>query len=420
MNKHRKTCSQRPSTSTSKQTTSQAQTYLAFRCTENDFANKLKLQDGILNMRYDAISLIVKSEPLILSFGNFYAKRHRHGHLNKVTRNKLRELARLWQDMQKYIPEKQMFKALKPDNFNFKFFVISTQNITGYNNQSQAFEKAPSLALHMGTTLKKLCEHAYSEVQQGNRMFVQEEDRANKSKEIKTLRRLIKSNWNAEISSVANQNLLENQWKKPTIIPLTSDIKKLNDFVTQYANMCVLKLQADNQDKKSFNTLQKCCYSLLITLNRRRVGELERLLLESYLQQENNIISEEFEKDLNEAEKLLIKNYKRIKIRGKRHKPVPVLISQKVQTYISLLLNVRSNFIPEENIYLFANTNRNTCLDGYLTLKTFAKLSGAEYPESLTSGKLRKHIATISQINNLNSSELEQLCTFLGHTVTTH
>lgn len=113
-------------------------------------------------MRSDAISLIAKSEPLILSFGYFNAKRHRHGHLNKVTRNELRELARLWQDMKLYVKEKHFFDALRPENF--KYFVSSKQNITGYNSQNHHFEKASSFALHMGTTLKKLCEHAYSEV----------------------------------------------------------------------------------------------------------------------------------------------------------------------------------------------------------------------------------------------------------------
>lgn len=418
LNRHLQTCGQRPSTSVPMRGPSEAQTYLAFRCINDDFANKLKLHQGILNMRSDAISLIVKSEPLILSFGSFYSKRHRHGHLNKVTRNKLRELARLWQDMKLYVKEKNLFDTLKPTNF--KYFVTSTQNITGFNSQVQQFEKAPSLALHMGTTLKKLCEHAYSEVQQGNKMFVRPEDINTKTKEIKTLRRLIASNWNAEVSSVANQNLVENQWKKPTIIPLTTDIKKLNDFVREKAKMCVVKLKLNKLDRKSFIELQKCCYTLLITLNRRRVGELERLHLESYLQEEHNVISEEFENNLTEAEKILIKNYKRIKIRGKRHKPVPVLIFKEVQDYIKLLLSVRNNFIPNQNIYLFANVKKDTCLDGYTTLRNFAKLSGAEYPESLTSGKLRKHIATISQINNLNSAELEQLCTFLGHSTTTH
>ena len=223
-------------------------------------------------MRRDDISLIAKSDPLSLSFGAFYSKRHRRAHLNKVSKNKLRELARLWQKMK-------------------------LQKIAGYNEEKQNFEKAPSLALHMGTTLTQLCDHALSEIQQKNMIFVKGIDSIPKTKDIKNLRRIIKSNWNAEVSSVTNQNLVENQWKKPTIIPLTSDIKRLNDFVRAKAKQCVQKLKENQEDGKSFNDLQKCSCTLLITLNRRRVGELKRLQLESYLQENNNIISEEFQQN---------------------------------------------------------------------------------------------------------------------------
>ncbi|KYB24832.1 hypothetical protein TcasGA2_TC001429 [Tribolium castaneum] len=404
LKRHVKTCLQRPTTSGAEDfRTADAQSYLAFRSVDQKFIDELRFKEGILNMRCDNIAFIAKSDPLILSFAAFYAKRHRHNHLNKVTKNKIRELARLWKDMKKYINDKNFFAALKPENF--KYFVLSTQNITGYNHNSQKFEKAPSLALHMGTTLRKVCEFAFSEIQQKNHIFISGLDILKKTKDIKVLKELIKNNWSAEVSSVANQNLVENQWNKPTIIPLTSDIKKLNNYVKLRAEQCADKLKKQEDDKKSFNDLQKCCFTLLITLNRRRIGELERLELESYLKKNNDLISEEFEQKLTETEKFLLKKYKRIRIRGKRHKPVPVLISKEVQEYINLLLLVRKNFVPE---------------NGYAALRWLAQSSGAEYPKTLTSGKLRKHIATISQISDLSSSELEQLCTFLGHTMTTH
>nr|CAI5864834.1 unnamed protein product [Callosobruchus analis] len=151
---------------------------------------------------------------------------------------------------------------------------------------------------------------------------------------------------------------MENQWRKPTIIPLTSDIKKLNTYVKALANVSVTKLKNNSRDETAFNQLQKCVYTLLITLNRRRVGELERSLLASYVEEQNNIISEEFTEKLSEAEKIILNKYKRIKIRGKRHKPVPVLISKEVQEYTNVLLDVRDNFVPKDNAYLFASISK--------------------------------------------------------------
>lgn len=45
---------------------------------------------------------------------------------------------------------------------------------------------------------------------------------------------------------------------------------------------------------------------------------------------------------------------------------------------------------------------------------------GAKNPELLTATKLRKHIATCSQVLNLSGNELEQLANFLGHNINVH
>nr|CAI5837540.1 unnamed protein product [Callosobruchus analis] len=367
-------------------------------------------------MRADDIGLIAKKDPLICKYAYSYIKGRQSIKVILIWCSNEDKLACLWINMKQYVSDDSLFAVLKPENM--QYFILLTKNITGYDHKSQEFKKVPPVALHMGTTLKQLCEHAYSEVQQKNPIFTTENP-DQKIKQIKILRRLIVSNWNAEISSVANQNIMENQWRKPTIIPLTSDIKKLKTYVKALANVSVTRLKNNSRDETAFNQLQKCVYTLLITLNRRRVGELERLLLASYVEVENNIISEEFTEKLSEAEKIILNKYKRIKIRGKRHKPVPVLISKECLEYTSVLLDVRDNFAPKENAYLFASISKNTCIDGYTTLR-FAQMSGAEYPGSLTSGKLRKHVATISQLYNLDSSELEQLCSFLDHSMTTH
>lgn len=41
-------------------------------------------------------------------------------------------------------------------------------------------------------------------------------------------------------------------------------------------------------------------------------------------------------------------------------------------------------------------------------------------PGNLTSTKLRKHVATVSQLLNLQTHELDQLATFMGHDIEVH
>ena len=53
-------------------------------------------------------------------------------------------------------------------------------------------------------------------------------------------------------------------------------------------------------------------------------------------------------------------------------------------------------------------------------LRKHVKLSDLKCPAAVTSTKLRKHIATLSQLLNLQERELEMLATFLGHDLSVH
>lgn len=53
-------------------------------------------------------------------------------------------------------------------------------------------------------------------------------------------------------------------------------------------------------------------------------------------------------------------------------------------------------------------------------LRKSADLCGASDPEKLRSTKLRKHIATMSQLLNLSNSDREQLANFMGHDLAIH
>ncbi|PIK57336.1 hypothetical protein BSL78_05725 [Apostichopus japonicus] len=53
-------------------------------------------------------------------------------------------------------------------------------------------------------------------------------------------------------------------------------------------------------------------------------------------------------------------------------------------------------------------------------LRKLSETSGADKPETLRSTRLRKHIATVSQILHLDENELEVLAKFMGHDIRTH
>ncbi|KAG5869611.1 hypothetical protein JTB14_023855 [Gonioctena quinquepunctata] len=82
-----------------------------------------------------------------------------------------------------------------------------------------------------------------------------------------------------------------------------------------------------------------------------------------------------------------------------------------------LLLEVRANFVQDTNIHLFANTKSSSSINGSKAVYIHVRRAGARNAAALTSTKLRKHLATMSQVINLSEHDLEQ---FMGHTSDIH
>ncbi|KAK9876270.1 hypothetical protein WA026_012569 [Henosepilachna vigintioctopunctata] len=102
-----------------------------------------------------------------------------------------------------------------------------------------------------------------------------------------------------------------------------------------------------------------------------------------------------------------MQRFKRIVIRGKRGRGVPVLLSTDVQEHLKIIVSRRQEFLKENNPYLFSNLNSSEPIVGYKILKKYAARCGAKNPEGITCTKLRKHLATLSQIFNMMDSDLK-------------
>lgn len=113
---------------------------------------------------------------------------------------------------------------------------------------------------------------------------------------------------------------------------------------------------------------------------------------------------------------------KRIVIRGKRGRGVPVLFNKNIVESIECLLSIRKNFDLDENEFLFGLPGTNNPITGYVVMRKHALLALGDKQRAslLTSTRLRKQLATITQLFNMEKTELEQLACFMGHTEKTH
>lgn len=371
-------------------------------------------------MRADQVSLVAKKDPLICAFASRYLKIHREKHFCLVASRKMRELARLLIEIKKIRPSiKDLLSALKAEHYDV--LVSATKSASRYDNEIQTYQ-APTLALNMGTTLKQCRDIALVHVLKKSEAFPSI-DSANVEADLKTLMQLIQGNWRFDVSSQAANDLNVKKWNKVSIVPLASDLKLLKDCLIEKANAALLKLQQNTRDTIAYIILLETVYCRLLLLNRRRPGELQRLFLKTYLNaslHKNSQGYQEFSEVISETEKLLMQSFKRIVIRGKRGRGVPVLISKDVQEHLDIILKCRDDISHKANNYLFGNPNSDKPIVGYKVLRKYATLCGAKNPDALTCTRLRKHLATLTQLFNMTENDMEQLASFMGHTLDIH
>ena len=111
----------------------------------------------------------------------------------------------------------------------------------------------------------------------------------------------------------------------------------------------------------------------------------------------------------------------RTEIVGKHTRTVVVMFTHDMKCALDTLNRRRKDAaVDESNNYLFATQNGLGHLRGSDVVRKYSKLCKAKNPEFLRATRLRKHVATVSQIMNLQENELDVLAGFLGHDLKTH
>lgn len=198
-------------------------------------------------------------------------------------------------------------------------------------------------------------------------------------------------------------------------------LQKFEDYLKKEIANSLSSLESNPQNRLEYRNLLECVYCSIMVFNKRRVGELERMPIDLY-EKSNTVKSLEFEKLLTETEKILYSSLKRVVIRGKRGRGVPVLIDKKTEVALDTLIKLRTNFNLDNNIYLFGLPETSNPISGYNVMRKHAQIALGDVKKAslLTSTKLRKHLGTIAQIFRMEKNDLEQLAGFLGHTEKTH
>ncbi|KAK9703848.1 hypothetical protein QE152_g29059 [Popillia japonica] len=317
-----------------------------------------RLKDEVFpRMRADKISLIAKKDSVICAFGARYLLTHREKHFISSTSRKMRELARILIEVKKLEPSiNTLFESLQPKYYDL--LVEATKCVAKYDTDKDMF-LSPTFAMNISTSLKQCCDIAIHTIIKKEPTV----EVATCEASLKTMINLLTSNWKFDISSRAGNDLNINRFNKVTIVPLASDIKLLKEYLITKSKEALNKLNHSPTDIDAYNVLMETIFCRIIILNRRRPGELQRMLVHTY---ENAEISkdsyEEFSEAISKTEKILLKRFKRVVIRGKRGRGVPVIFDTDTQEDIKELLKIRPNFFGVNNPYLFGKPNLTTTI----------------------------------------------------------
>lgn len=420
--RHRKICKLKDERCSKKRNhnyRSESQTFLVATGLLGNFLNKSRILEVCNIMRADKIGFSAKSDFLICLYGESLLGKHKRQQMKIAISQKMRNMARLKLVLQKSTTIQNFVDILKPEMY--LHIVAGVKVISGYDESALSF-KSPSVALHMGTELKFICEVAKKAIITKNPLFKNIDDRKTKVEEISDLCQTISAHWCNDVSSLANKVLNEKKVIKPKLLPTTEDVRAFNLYTSTLASEAYKNLTDGKRVTDNYQTLAQCTLALLLTFNRKRIGEIQFLDMETYERSISAVNQEEVLSCLTEFEKAMSTSFKRVVVFGKGSKQVPVLFTKQLQIYTDYLIHIRktTDIVPKSNKYIFANAGSDRWMVGGPVIRKFAKNCGAKNPELLTSTKFRKQIATILQIMCLDKDEIQQIAKFLGHTEKTH
>jgi hypothetical protein len=367
-------------------------------------------------MRRDEVYRAAVNDRLAMEYANKLTLKHfSDTDKHELVRAKVREMGRLLVCLKREKMIESLSDAFQPSKF--KDLVSCVRKVSGFDEVTGTYD-IPSLALKLGHCLRKCAMLLKSQALQETSCEL--ESRAD------AFDRLYAIDWESEVSSVALRCLNDRKLNRITVMPLARDISKMSDFLSQLVQNSIDTLSSEDIDGLkhiAFVSLTEATLAQIVLFNRRRAGEVSKMKLIAY--NDGVKVSESTVTDVHQhlspVEKQLCKVLTRVEIPGKRGRPVPVLLTAKFKEAVDhIIANRKTCGVLDNNEFVFArpsSARHFRCCD---VLRRFSVLCGAQFPETLRSTKLRKHIATVSQVVNLKDNELDLLAQFLGHNIQVH
>lgn len=367
-------------------------------------------------MRQDEVVYTIRYDWLLIVYGNKLCAKYTPHYQHNMIRARLRLVGRLLIEIKKIDSNVTDFASIYHVE-RYISMVVAIKAIARFDPDTCEFG-APAMASFAVTFMKLIGKYLSAE-------YIRLRDRENK---IETEDFLAYMDTDIDIS--INKLVTETQSKmrrlKELNIPTMDDVKTFIRFINVERTSCFEKLSKEYTDE-NWIKLSQYTMAWIIVFNRRRVGEVQNILVNDYLRREciDDNSNEQIMSSLSEESKTIARKFKRMKIRGKKGRTVPVLLKPAIDKGIELLLSHRKTagvFIGSQYLFELPTSSliQIRVINACEILRRFSILSGALNPSSLRGTNLRKHMATTCVSLELSDAVVAEVAKFMGHAEKIH
>ena len=344
-------------------------------------------------MRRDANLRVVKTDALILQFGVAQLKRIGVKGRRRIAA-RMRLLAKLVVQLRNALDLHNKSLEHFLNGMYFDGVIEAIEDMCGLHSDEhgqRSFDR-PSVALSIGNILTKTCH-----IKRG--IAIRNGDDGS-LKEVDSFVALLKTEYSDSVSCPALATLKSKTYNKPVELPTTDDLTKLKKFTEEKMHNLVKQLKTAPY-YGTWRQLSEVVLTRLVVFNKRRANEPAKLLLSQYnnrpdWKQESN---RELVENLQPLERKLMDRMDLIQVPGKRNRRVPILITPEVGKAMKELAATRTQCgISAKNPYFFATDSVDGYQNTWLVLHNNAVAAGVKKPRLITSCRLRKYVATLSQV----------------------
>lgn len=367
-------------------------------------------------MRDDAVVKLIRYDWLLIVFGNKMCCKYTPHYQENMIRARLRLSGRLLLEMKKIDSNVSDFASIYHVE-RYDALVSAIKVIGRLDPETNEFG-APAMASCAVTFVKHIGKYLAAE-------YIRLRDRENKT-ETEDFLAYMETDIGISINKLVTETQAKLRRRKQENIPTMDDVKMLMDYVNVQLK-CSFEALANGYSEEEWIRLAKLIMGWIIVFNRRRVGEVQNITVEEFLcrQSIDDDSNEQMMSTMSEGAKAIAKKFKRMKIRGKLGRTVPVLLKPIVDNAIKLLLSYRQEAgISADREFLFelpSSCAMNTkVVNGCEVMRNISIWCGATNPSSLRGTTLRKHMATTCISLELNEALVSEVAEYMGHSEKIH